>query len=74
MAMENCKIAHINFENCNLKEAEFYHTPLKGIDFTGSDISGIRVSLMNSSELKGATVTSLQALELARMLGIDIKD
>ncbi|MEO3258064.1 pentapeptide repeat-containing protein, partial [Parabacteroides distasonis] len=47
---------------------------LKGIDLTSSEIAGIRIGSIPGGELKGATVTSLQALDIARMLGITIKD
>ena len=55
-------------------EAEFYHTSLKGIDLSNSEISGIRITNLANSELRGSSVSSLQALELIRMLGIEIKD
>ena len=55
-------------------EAEFYHTSLKGIDLSNSEISGIRITNLANSELRGSSVSSLQALELIRMLGIEIID
>ena len=47
------------------------NTKLSGIDFTTDTLTGILVTL---DALKGACVTSLQALELAGLLGITIKD
>ena len=54
-------------------EAEFYRTALKGIDLSNSEISGIRITNLANSELRGSSVSSLQALELIRMLGVEIK-
>ena len=72
--LDNCQFTNVEFEHCNLVEAEFHRTSLKGIDLTSSEIAGIRIGSIPGGELKGATVTSLQALDIARMLGITIKD
>ena len=47
-----------------------FETNLKGIDFTTSNIEGIVVSI---KDLKGAIVSEMQAIELAKLLGIIIK-
>lgn len=73
-AMDDCSFTHVSFQTCNLVEAECYQTSLKGIDFTDSDIAGLRVNLIPGGEWKGATVTSLQAVELARLMGVIIRD
>lgn len=72
--LDNCQFTNVEFEHCNLVEAEFHRTSLKGIDLTSSEIAGIRIGSIPGGELKGATVTSLQALDIARILGITIKD
>ena len=72
--LDNCQFTNVEFEHCNLVEAELHRTSLKGIDLTSSEIAGIRIGSIPGGELKGATVTSLQALDIARMLGITIKD
>ena len=75
--IRDCKgdyVTNVEFEHCNLVEAEFHRTSLKGIDLTSSEIAGIRIGSIPGGELKGATVTSLQALDIARILGITIKD
>ena len=72
-SLENCQFASVSFNASDLKEAEFYRTSLKGTDFSNCDISGIRISPIVGCELRGATVTSLQALELAHLLGVTIK-
>ena len=72
--IEDCQLTINSFDACNLIEAELYHTSLKGIDLSNSEISGIRITNLANSELRGSSVSSLQALELIRMLGIEIKD
>ena len=72
-SLESCQFAYTVFDACNLKEAEFYRTSLKGTDLSNCDISGIRISPITGCELRGAAVTSLQALELAHLLGVTIK-
>lgn len=71
---DSCQLTAVEFENCRLTEAEFHQTSLKGIDLSTSEISGIRVSATPGKELRGAVVTSLQALDLARLLGIVIQE
>lgn len=73
-AFDGCQLLDTEFGGCNLSEAEFHRTPLKGIDLSACEITGIRVGSVAAGELKGAVVTSLQALELARLLGIHICD
>jgi len=59
------------FECCILHSVNFYNTPLNGIDLTDSDISS---AMFTDRELRGAKVTSLQACELAKLLGVVIVD
>lgn len=81
---ENCLIRKSNFREISFSEAklkklttsevdftgaDFFKTPLKGIDMTSCSLEGITIS-DNFSELKGLRVNSLQAVELAKMLGI----
>ncbi|MDH6358217.1 pentapeptide repeat-containing protein [Parabacteroides sp. PF5-9] len=73
-AFDNCVIHEVGFETCNLVEAEFYQTALKGVDLSDSEIAGIRVSTVVSPELRGVTVNTLQALELANLLGVKIRE
>lgn len=59
------------FRDCNLTRANFHRTSLKGVDLSTCEIDGISAS---EYELKGASVTALQACELAKLLGIVIVD
>ena len=64
-------ITCVAFESCDLVEADFSHAPLRGIDLRTSRISGIT---LNISDLKGAVITSLQAMDLLPLLGVIIED
>lgn len=59
------------YESCSLVEADFSHTSLRNIDLKTSHIEGIQ---LNIADLKGAIVTSLQAMDLISLLGIIIDD
>lgn len=65
-------LKYVTFTRCDFTRAEFLHTPLKDIDLTACRIDGILLS--GASELRGAIVTPLQALDLSRLLGIVIRD
>lgn len=58
------------FDSCDLSEADFSHTPLKGIDLRTNRITGIQ---LNISDLRGAIVTPMQAMELLPLLGVVIE-
>ena len=59
------------FAGGSLAEAELGGMPLKGIDLRSTDIRGIRLT---GGELKGAIVSPVQAMELARLLGVEIRE
>ena len=67
----DCKLTSIAFTNCELVEAEFSHTPLRGIDLSDSHIEGIHVNL---PDIRGAIVSTHQAMDLTSLLGLVIKD
>lgn len=70
-SLNDCRPASVAFENCDLVEADFSHTPLRGIDLRTSRISGIS---LNISDLRGAVISSLQAMDLLPLLGVIIED
>ncbi|MEG0379731.1 MAG: pentapeptide repeat-containing protein, partial [Eubacterium sp.] len=67
-----CKLKNTCFEACNLSQVDFLHTSLKGIDLTSNTLHGL--SLTGALELRGAVVNLFQAAELAKLLGVIIKD
>jgi uncharacterized protein YjbI with pentapeptide repeats len=58
-------------KDLNLTSAEFSFTSLKDIDLTTCTISGISANLL---DLRGAIIASSQAVDLAGMLGVVIRD
>jgi uncharacterized protein YjbI with pentapeptide repeats len=57
---------------CKIDRAHFFRTPLKGVDFTDSSLNSIVVS-DTFEELRGAYFTPSQAVEISRLLKINIK-
>lgn len=66
-----CKIRKLDINLCKFVMTNFFKTSLKGLDFSDSFIDGIILS-DNFSEIKGAKVSEMQAMELAKLLGIII--
>ena len=58
------------FESCDLTRADVFRTSLLGIDLSTCDISGIIVS----NTLRGCIVGPEQAVQLAGLLGIQVKE
>jgi uncharacterized protein YjbI with pentapeptide repeats len=69
--MEQCKLKSVRMEGLNLEAAEFSFTPLKDIDLTTCAIGGISA---NALDLRGAFIASHQAVDLAGLLGVVIRD
>lgn len=65
------KLKNIQINECNFIKTEFIHTPLKDIDFSNSNIEGIHIS---TDSLYGIIVNPYQAMDLAKLLGIIIKE
>ncbi len=61
----------VSLVNTDLRECQMSGTKLKGIDMSTCDIDGIGVRI---EDVKGAIISPLQAVSLARLLGVVIKD
>lgn len=80
--INDCNFSEAGITECKLKNFEatasqfirttFFKTSLAGIDFSENEIGGLILS-ENSSEIRGAIVNPLQAVDLAKRLGIIIK-
>lgn len=70
-SINDCRIKDLVLADCSFVGAEFLHTPLKHVDFSSCMIDGI---MLSGSELKGVIVSEIQAVSLARLLGIVIKE
>lgn len=57
------------FRVCNLKKADLGEVKLAGADLRGSQLEGV---LWNAEDIRGATIDPVQALEVARLLGVKI--
>lgn len=68
-----CRCNQVFWSEAELKNVSFFKTSLRGMDFSDSEITGIVVSDDNR-ELSGATVDLYQAAELAKKMGVIIKD
>lgn len=66
-----CLLKKVSWKDCKLTHTEFLHAPLANVDLTTCQIDGISLTL---NDLKGAIVTSSQALALSHLLGLQIKD
>lgn len=61
----------LKYNKCEMLATEFFKTSMKDLDFRTCNISSLRVDI---EDLKGLTVTSLQALELSNLLEINVND
>ena len=61
------------FRDCDLTGTRLFHTPLAGLDLTTCHLEGLVLS-DGGEELRGVIVDRWQAGELARRLGIVIRD
>lgn len=66
------RLSKVTLETVDFTAAEVFRTPLKGVDLSGCTIDKI-VASQDCAELRGATIAPAQALELARILGIQIR-
>lgn len=72
-SLTQCRCKAFEWNRTNLENASFFKTMMKGMDFTSSTIQGLVMS-DNCAEIKGAVVDLYQAAELAKYLGIVIKN
>lgn len=71
--LSECTVKEFAVKDSRFMETNFFRTRLRGMDFTECELAGIIVS-DSHEELAGAVVSTWQALELARLLGVIIKD
>src|SRR5690606_12439037 len=69
--LNDSNVAKVIFDNCSLNLTDFHNTSLKHIDLSNNNIEDIK---LEGSELKGAIVSLSQTMDVARFLGIVIKD
>ena len=67
------KLRRTELDRCDLTRATVFRTSLSGIDLSSCELAGIRVS-SDLRELRGAVVSSEQAVQLAGLLGVKVKE
>ena len=67
----NLKLERVIFDTCDLSRLELFDTKLKNIDLSSCTIDGLHASIDN---VKGATMNQFQALMIAEMVGIKVKE
>lgn len=65
-----CEFKKTAFENCNLNKCEFINAALSGVNWMTCTIEEIMITIDN---VKGLTVSSDQAVDIARLFGLTIK-
>ena len=68
----SCKLKSIEWNKSSFVRVEFFRTPLKGFDFTSCNIENIVIS-SERSEIRGMIVNQMQAIDLAKLLGVVIR-
>jgi len=79
-AFRSCRLEHADFQQvklagtffseCDLTQVQLSGTGLKGTDISTCSIDGLGVRI---EDLAGAIVSPLQAVELAKLMGIIVK-
>ncbi len=64
-------LSHTIFQRCDLTHADLRGSRLIGADFRGSIIDGMQAG---APELKGAIIEPLQAVQVANLLGLIVKE
>lgn len=72
-SFSKCRITNTDWKNVCFEKANFFKTVLKGVDFSACNINGITIS-DGRRELEGVIVNMFQAVELAKRMGIVIKE
>ncbi|MBE6050935.1 MAG: pentapeptide repeat-containing protein [Clostridium sp.] len=67
---QEVKLNKVVFHECNMCDSFFDRTFLGKVDFTTCNINGISARI---EDLRGVTVNSFQALDLTRLMGLNIK-
>ena len=70
-AMDKCRIKQSEFIQCDLTGSNFTRTSLKDLDLRGNRIHGI---VLLGGELDGATISTGQAIDLVKLMGVHVED
>ena len=67
------RLRRVELDRCDLARVTVFKTSLSGIDLSSCDLTGIRVS-SDLRELRGAIVSPEQAVQLAGLIGVKVKE
>ena len=70
-ALSSLRLSRSAFSACDLSGADLFKTPLAGLDLSTCELAGLALS-DDCSELRGASVSALQAPEIVRLLGVRV--
>lgn len=70
-SFNNSSFEDLLIEECNLNESDFSKTKLVNIDLSTDNIENIKLS---GEELRGSIISVIQTLDIARFLGVIIKE
>jgi uncharacterized protein YjbI with pentapeptide repeats len=70
-SFEKADLSGVVFDDCDLTDADLRQSKLNRTDFRGSMLGGIQVG---TQELKGAIVESAQAIQMAGLIGLIVRE
>jgi uncharacterized protein YjbI with pentapeptide repeats len=70
-SFEGADLSGVVFARCDLTDADLRESKLAGADLRGSILNGVRVG---AKELAGAIISPTQAVQVASLLGVSVKD
>ena len=68
-SFQGANLSGLRFIGCDLSRADFRDARLNGTDFRGSRIEGL---LVHEKNLRGATISPEQAIDLVHLLGVTV--
>ena len=68
-SFNECSYRKVSYDTCNLSESEFINTSLATLDFSTCEIHQVIIPM---EQLRGLTVSTEQAVQLAQLLGLKI--
>lgn len=69
-ALENCRLKDFALDDCDLTAVECSFTALKGVDLRSCVLSGLAAG---AGDLRGAIIGVEQAVDLVRLLGVEVR-
>tara|TARA_B100000965_G_scaffold345281_1_gene315967 strand:+ start:105 stop:761 length:657 start_codon:yes stop_codon:yes gene_type:complete len=67
---QNSKFNKVELVNCNFRLSQMSGTSLAGIDLSSCNVEGLGIRI---EDVKGAIISPLQAVDFAKLLGMEIK-